>query len=47
MVLKYTGVYPFNRQIALDKHKNDAPIVPVTDNGKPSDDNGDDSALYL
>ena len=36
---KYTGVYPFNPQIVLDKFpsadKNDTPAVTVTDDGKP------------
>ena len=46
---KYTGVYPFNSQIVLDKFpgadKNDTPAVPVTDDGKPSADDDENASL--
>jgi len=39
---KYTGVYPFNPQIALEKFpgtdRNDTTVLLVTENGKPSAD---------
>jgi len=45
---KYTGVYPFNPQIVLDKcttaDQHDASAVTVTDDSKPSDSENENAS---